>query len=286
MTMHVTEPDDVGGWHLLHALAGGGMPVHRSTSVTGLVGALHAVVPVGADLLLDSRTEGSRTLVARLPRAVLRVASRQEVTEVEVVGDELALVEETLEQVVSAVRAGLARPDGWVRMRMWSWRDSYADMSARQVAAPAWDDVVGNYARSTARELAPLMTAEEKDAPWRLIVAEDFDEYLRADAKQRSGASLGRLLNLCDGILGHGLRVVVLLTTNEDLGSLHPAITRPGRCLSRVQFMPLPVVEARTWLGDDALTPPHPATLAELYALRENRTGGGDLALPELGGYL
>jgi hypothetical protein len=121
--------------------------------------------------------------------------------------------------------------------------------------------------------------------PWRLVIAEDCDEYLRTDAKLRAGASLGRLLNLCDGILGHGLQVLVLLTTNEDVGNLHPAITRPGRCLSRVEFGRLSRAQAQAWLGAGRSAPPEPATLAELYALREQRDDPTDRA-PELGGYL
>ncbi|MGY1719080.1 DUF5925 domain-containing protein [Blastococcus sp. SYSU DS0552] len=113
------------------------------------------------------------------------------------------------------------------------------------------------------------------DRTWRLVVAEDCDEYLRSDAKARGGASLGRLLNLCDGILGHGLRVLVLLTTNEDVGRLHPAITRPGRCLSQVGFEPLSAAEARRWLGGVGAVPEGPMTLAELFAVRENRAGSG-----------
>jgi hypothetical protein len=124
------------------------------------------------------------------------------------------------------------------------------------------------------------------DGRWRLVVAEDCDEYLRADAKLRAGASLGRLLNLCDGILGYGLKVLVLLTTNEDIGRLHPAITRPGRCLSQVEFEPLSPVEARTWLGGAAATPDGPVTLAELFAQREQRAYGGHRPELEPGGYL
>jgi len=129
---------------------------------------------------------------------------------------------------------------------------------------------------------------ETDDDPgrWRLVVAEDCDEYLRSDAKLRAGASLGRLLNLCDGILGHGLRVVVLLTTNEDVGTLHPAITRPGRCLSAVEFAALARAEAQVWLGPDSPAPSGPATLAELYALREQRSLPAGRAVPEVGGYL
>lgn len=68
-------------------------------------------------------------------------------------------------------------------------------------------------------QVAGLDDDADDDSKWRLVVAEDCDEYLRSDAKSRAGASLGRLLNLCDGILGHGLKVLVLLTTNEDVGA-------------------------------------------------------------------
>ena len=125
-----------------------------------------------------------------------------------------------------------------------------------------------------------------EDARWRLVVAEDCDEYLRADARARAGASLGRLLNLCDGILGHGLRVVLLLTTNEDAGRLHPAVVRPGRCLAQVPFERFPRAQAEAWLGGGASVPRDSMTLAELYALREERLTD-DSALPEPdGGYL
>ena len=128
---------------------------------------------------------------------------------------------------------------------------------------------------------------EDDDGRWRLVVAEDCDDYLRSDAKTRAGASLGRLLNLCDGILGHGLKVLVLLTTNEDIGRLHPAVTRPGRCLSQVEFERLSQAEAQTWLGQAAAAPERPMTLAELYAIREQRAhpGASDPAAGS-GGYL
>lgn len=125
----------------------------------------------------------------------------------------------------------------------------------------------------------------DDDGTWRLVVAEDCDEYLRSDAKVRAGASLGRLLNLCDGILGHGLKVLVLLTTNEDVGRLHPAITRPGRCLSQVEFELLSRAEAQEWLGKGFAAPERPMTLAELYAVREAREHQSE-APPGTGGYL
>ncbi|OWY59292.1 hypothetical protein B7486_75360, partial [cyanobacterium TDX16] len=51
---------------------------------------------------------------------------------------------------------------------------------------------------------------ERGPSRWRLLVAEDTDEYLRSSARQQAGAALGRLLNLSDGLLGQGTRTLVL----------------------------------------------------------------------------
>ena len=103
---------------------------------------------------------------------------------------------------------------------------------------------------------------------WRLVVLEDCDELIRAGAKEGAGQSLSRLLNLTDGLLGHGLEVLVAITTNEPLLNLHPAIVRPGRCLAQIEVGRLPRPEAAAWLGTGAGIGPEGATLAELYALQ------------------
>jgi hypothetical protein len=109
--------------------------------------------------------------------------------------------------------------------------------------------------------------AEEADAgKWKLLILEDTGELLAADAKAQAGQGLSRLLNVVDGIIGQGLRVIVLVTTNDDLGQLHPAVSRPGRCLARVEFVPFTPEEAEGWLvrngveGDARL-----GTLADLF---------------------
>lgn len=107
-----------------------------------------------------------------------------------------------------------------------------------------------------------------KEVRWRLVVAEDSDEYLRADARRSAGASLGRLLNVTDGILGQGIRTLVLLTTNEPLSSLHPAVVRPGRCLADVAFAAFDRAESREWWGGEVPGAPPQATLAELFEKR------------------
>lgn len=102
---------------------------------------------------------------------------------------------------------------------------------------------------------------------WRLLVLEDCDELIRADAKRDAGQALSRLLNLTDGLLGQGLDVLVALTTNEPLSRLHPAVVRPGRCLAQIEVTRLSRAEAARWLGSTAVDADG-ATLAELYARR------------------
>lgn len=112
-----------------------------------------------------------------------------------------------------------------------------------------------------------LVLDEEATAERRLVVIEDAAELLSLDAREKVGHALGRLLNLCDGLLGQGLELVILITTNEPVGKLHPALTRPGRCVSQIEFGPLDREEAARWL--DARGAPAasgPRTLAELYA--------------------
>jgi len=107
---------------------------------------------------------------------------------------------------------------------------------------------------------------------WRLLVLEDCDELIHAGAKRSAGQALSRLLNLTDGVVGQGLDVLVCLTTTEDIHRLHPAVTRPGRCLAQLHVDRLPRAEALAWLGRSEAPPaglgPDGATLAELFALR------------------
>jgi DNA polymerase III delta prime subunit len=112
--------------------------------------------------------------------------------------------------------------------------------------------------------------ADGQPAPprWRLLVLEDCDELIRAEARQATGQGLSRLLNLTDGLLGQGRNVLVAITTNEELTRLHPAVVRPGRCLAQIEIGPLSADEARRWLGAEA---GRTATVAELYALKGNQ---------------
>ena len=117
--------------------------------------------------------------------------------------------------------------------------------------------------------------SDDGEERWRLMLLEDCDELVRAEAKSNSGQALSRLLNLTDGLLGQGRKVLVAITTNEDLSRLHPAVTRPGRSLAHVEVGRLSPAEAAAWLDGVRPTPEmlrDGATLAELYALRSGTT--------------
>ena len=114
--------------------------------------------------------------------------------------------------------------------------------------------------------LKVLLDGEHDESGWRLLILEDTGELLALDAKYRAGQGLSRFLDVVDGLIGQGLRVVVLVTTNETLRSLNPAVSRPGRCVARVEFTAFPAEEADAWLERRGLTGNGSArTLASLY---------------------
>jgi hypothetical protein len=103
---------------------------------------------------------------------------------------------------------------------------------------------------------------------WRVLVLEDTGELLTPDAKAVIGQGLSRFLNVVDGLIGQGLRVLVLVTTNEPIRKLHPAVARPGRCAANIEFSSLNPDEASAWLATHgtAEAAGSSMTLAELYA--------------------
>lgn len=110
---------------------------------------------------------------------------------------------------------------------------------------------------------------------WKLVILEDAGELMARDAKMRTGQALSRLLNVTDGLIGQGLRVILLITTNEELGDLHDAVSRPGRAAAVVRFDRFSPDEARAWLAEHGMTDApaisEPKTLAELYAILDGR---------------
>ena len=88
------------------------------------------------------------------------------------------------------------------------------------------------------------------------------------------------MLNVVDGLIGQGFPTLVLVTTNEPMRVLHPAIARSGRCAAHVEFKPFtePEARARPRNHDVCAGERYARTLAELYAvaalLRDRQAGG------------
>lgn len=117
---------------------------------------------------------------------------------------------------------------------------------------------------------------EAETDKWRLLVLEDAGELLSLDAKERNGQGLSRLLNTVDGLLGQGLKLLFLITTNEPLSKIHPAVGRPGRAVHTLEFKSFTEEEARNWLNENEIekVPDKKGdmTLAELYAYKAGQT--------------
>lgn len=117
--------------------------------------------------------------------------------------------------------------------------------------------------------LIEVVTREDADN-WHLIVLEDSGELMMPAANAQQGQGLSRLLNTVDGLLGQGLKVVFLITTNEDIGKLHEALSRPGRCAMDLEFNTFKQFEAQAWLDARGYTGKQVSgeqTLAKLYGL-------------------
>lgn len=113
-----------------------------------------------------------------------------------------------------------------------------------------------------------LITEPDDEDKWRLFILEDTGELISADAKKNTGQGLSRLLNTVDGMIGQGLRFLVLITTNEKVDKLHPAIARPGRCAANILFKELYPTEIEAWAKHNEVEYDNTiqqATIADLY---------------------
>jgi hypothetical protein len=129
-----------------------------------------------------------------------------------------------------------------------SWRDW---CQCEYVVDPEVLFSKSDYLLSVLLDRGSERAAEDEEAPerWRLIILEDTGELLHVDAKRDVGQALARLLNTTDGILGFGTRTMVLITTNEEVGKINPAIVRPGRCAAAVEFCRFTQKEGNQWLA-------------------------------------
>lgn len=144
-------------------------------------------------------------------------------------------------------------------------------------------------ARRTINRRKGLKISEKRVAgekPLRLIIIEDSAELFSSDCRSTPGFS--RLLNVTDGIIGQGLRCVFLLTANEELGKIDPAIKRPGRCIQCLNFPALPVNQANEWLAANNCKQrvKNDTMLADLYGMKSAKVRKELLAPQEKFGFV
>jgi SpoVK/Ycf46/Vps4 family AAA+-type ATPase len=160
--------------------------------------------------------------------------------------------------LVAPLMEGFAPEAHHGRLLLWHGRPGTGKTYAVRALAWAWREwcrfeCVLDPERlfGSASYLMEVLTHEddEDERKWRMLVLEDTGEMMGIDARRRLGQGLSRLLNLTDGLLGQGRKLMLLVTTNEELGKLNPAVTRPGRCLSHIEFRQLSAAEANGWLA-------------------------------------
>ena len=192
----------------------------------------------------------------------------------EILGNYTQSVREDLEQIIHEDY----RPGAGGQLLLWSGPPGTGKTSAILALAYAWRDWCSmhyvsdpeKFFGTQADYMFDVLLGEENTDQWKLLILEDAGEFLQPDAKiETNGPTLSRFLNTVDGLIGRGLKILILVTTNEEVKTLHEAVSRPGRCSADVRFANLNSFEVEEWLEDHGVTDAEggPQNLADLYAL-------------------
>ena len=120
----------------------------------------------------------------------------------------------------------------------------------------------------------PTIPYETDDADdgekFKVFIMEDSLDFVLEENRSSIGPAMSRLLNVTEGFIGQGLRVIFLITTNAPVGKIDDAFIRPGRCIQSLSFPSFNQQKAKEWLDKNNkqldLTTKRDWTLAELYA--------------------
>ena len=114
---------------------------------------------------------------------------------------------------------------------------------------------------------APSVLDASDARSFRTVVIEDVDHFVNMDARSAGEPAIGRLLNIADGWTGAS-NLLIVLSSNLPSTRMHPAITRPGRCLADIDFGLLKPKEAERILATEGALPRADLSLADVFQLR------------------
>lgn len=108
--------------------------------------------------------------------------------------------------------------------------------SVVQDADRFFSDISYMYSVVYAKGDNPYGDEDDEGYDGNLIVLEDSADYILQSSRKTMNAAMSKLLNFSDGLLSQSTNLVFLITTNEPIKEIDPAIVRPGRCLQNLVF--------------------------------------------------
>lgn len=175
-----------------------------------------------------------------------------------------------------------------IRSLLMAWRDQFnfvivADPE-KLMASPSYYYEVASAPNMNSVPGAQSQDDDDED-PARskkkrlLFIIEDSGDLISTGSRQKHWDKFGKLLNITDGLVGQGREDIFLLTFNEKLDNIDPAVVRPGRCISQLEFERFSEEEVHAWLAahgadyepSDSTLPFRGPTLAELYQVKANK---------------
>lgn len=114
-----------------------------------------------------------------------------------------------------------------------------------------------------------LLFRAQGNHEWNVLLFEDAEEFITARGKDTHKKALRNLLNVGDGMIGQGLRILTIFTTNAMSTEVDPAVKRKGRCFLDLEVPELTAEQAGAWLaskGSDRRVE-KPCVLGDLYGM-------------------
>jgi hypothetical protein len=95
---------------------------------------------------------------------------------------------------------------------------------------------------------------ELTDGNYDLIIFDDLDDALSPRSKNSDTNFINNMLSYSDGIIRRDTKIVI--TTNQSIKEIDPALIRPGRCFDFIVLPPLSRAEAlEVWSGTLKMSP-------------------------------